>query len=67
MEAALKNSFLEIGVPKAWKWKNFGKVNVEKFTFSSVEASKPATSVLANSFLRHLPMIFRSSRPEVYS
>ena len=65
MEAALKNSFLEIGVPKAWK--NFGKVNVEKFTFSSVEASKPATSVLANSFLRHLPMIFRSSRPEVYS
>ena len=28
----------------------FWKVNVEKFTFSSVEAWKSATSLLANSF-----------------
>ena len=43
METVLKNSLLEIGVPK--QWKKFWKVNAEKFTFSSVEASKPATSV----------------------
>ena len=50
-----KNAFLEIGVPeqfmKSWK------ILVEKFTFSSIEAWKPATSLQTNSFIRDLSRI----------
>ena len=43
----------------------FWKMNVEKFTFSSIETWKPATSLQTNSFIRDFTGI-RSSRLEVF-
>ena len=50
-----ENAFLETGVSE--QLTKFQKINVEKFTFSSTEAWKSATSLQTNSFMRDFPRI----------